>query len=65
MSQGNAYANDPPHSRDSFSGTLKRTLIEKIARPESDIIDYHKERGEHGKMLITITFETYASGESM
>ncbi|KAI0270998.1 hypothetical protein BGY98DRAFT_1008223 [Russula aff. rugulosa BPL654] len=51
---GNVYeANDPPHRRGILSGTLrslKRVLSERMAHPESD---------GHGKVKITVTFETY------
>jgi hypothetical protein len=59
--QGNVYyeANDPPHSRGLFSSTLKRVLSERMAHPESEVIAYHKESSDHGKMKITVTFETY------
>jgi hypothetical protein len=42
-----------------LSGILKRVLSERIAHPESEVIAYHKESGDHGKMKITVTFETY------
>lgn len=58
--QGNAYeANDPPHCRGILSGILKKVLSERMAHPESEVIAYHKESGDHGKMKITVTFETY------
>ncbi|KAF8490795.1 hypothetical protein F5888DRAFT_1637906 [Russula emetica] len=60
LQQGNANeANDPPHCRGILSGMLKRVLSERMAHPESEVIAYHKESGDHGKMKITVTFETY------
>ena len=57
--QGNVYeTNGPPHSRGILSGILKRVLSERMAHSESEVIAYHKERGDHGKMKITVTFET-------
>jgi hypothetical protein len=58
--QGNAYeSNGPPHCRGILSGILKRVLSERMAHPESEVIAYHKESGDRGKMKITVTFETY------
>jgi len=31
-----------------------------MAHPESEVIAYHKESGDYGKMRITVTFETYS-----
>ena len=60
--QGYAYeANSPPHCRGILSGIVKKVLNERMAHPESDVIAYHKESGDHGKTKITVTFET--SGE--
>src|SRR6266849_6855424 len=57
--QGNAYeANGPPRCPGILSGILKRVLSERMAHPESEVIAYHKESGDYGKMRITVTFET-------
>jgi len=58
--QGNTYdANGPPRCRGILSGVLKKFLSERMAHPESEVIAYYKESGDHGKIKITVTFETY------
>ena len=42
-----------------LSGILKKILSERMAHPQSEVIAYHKESGNHGKMRITVTFEAY------